>query len=152
MRAIIFLGGLAMAASFVLTWLETPFAGPEVSPLMMLREGMISLGADTSWQTWVFVGGFALAGLAAVLSVMGRGSGLLALLAGASPLVVLGDAVIRAEDLRRDLGLPFPVDFGDLAQSWEVLQDFIRLGFWAYTGGALLLLVAGMSVVFAPRR
>ena len=28
MRAIIFLRGLAMAAGFVLTWLETPFAGP----------------------------------------------------------------------------------------------------------------------------
>ena len=95
--------------------------------------------------------GFALAGLAAVLSVMGRGSGLLALLAGASPLVVLGDAVIRAEDLRRDLGLPFPVDFGDLAQSWEVLQDFIRLGFWAYTGGALLLLVGGHVGGLLPR-
>ena len=152
MRAIIFLGGLAMAAGFFLTWLEAPFAGPEVSPFMMLREGMISLGADTAWQTWVFVGGFATAALAAVVSVMGRGSGLLALLAGASPLVVLGDAVIRAEDLRRNLGLPFPVDFGDIARSWELLQDFIRLGFWAYSGGAVLLLVAGMSVVFGPRR
>jgi hypothetical protein len=152
MRAIIFLGGLAMAAGFFLTWLEAPFARPEVSPLMMLREGMISLGSDTSWQSWVFVGGFALAGLAAVLAVTGRGSGLLALLAGASPFVVLGDAMIRAEDLRRDLGLPFPVDFGDITQSWELLQDFIRLGFWAYTGGAVLLLVAGMSVILAPRR
>ncbi|MBF9060039.1 hypothetical protein HKCCSP123_12680 [Rhodobacterales bacterium HKCCSP123] len=152
MRAIIFLGGLAMVAGFFLTWLEAPFAGPEVSPLMLLREGMIPLGADTSWQGWVFLGGFAAGGLAAVAAVLGRGSGLLALLAGASPIVVLGDAVIRAEDLRRDLGLPFPVDFGDLARSWELLQDFIRLGFWAYSGGAVLLLVAGMSVVFGPRR
>ncbi|NKX45890.1 hypothetical protein [Roseicyclus persicicus] len=147
MRAIIFLAGLAMAASFVLTWVEPPFAGPEVSPLSLVRQGAISVGADASWQSWVFVGGFAVAGLAALVAVMGRGAALLALLAGLSPLVVVGDAVIRAEDLRRDLGLPFPVDFGDIAGTWEVMQDFLRLGVWAYLGGALLLLVAGLSAL-----
>lgn len=152
MRAIIFLGGLAMAAGFVLTWLEAPFAGPEVSPLMLLREGMMSPGSDTSWQVWVFLGGFLLAALAALVALRGPGAGLFALLAGASPLVVLGDAVIRAEDLRRDLGLPFPVDFGDISRSWALLEDFIRLGFWAYAGGAVVLLVAGLSLVLGPRR
>ena len=82
---------------------------------------------------------------------MGRGSAILSLLAGLSPLVVLGDAVIRADDLRRDLGLPVPVDFGDIATSWELLQYFVRAGFWAYAGGAGLLLIAGLSV-FAARR
>ena len=37
--------GWQAVADPILTWLEAPFAGPEVSPFMMLREGMISLGA-----------------------------------------------------------------------------------------------------------
>jgi hypothetical protein len=151
MRAIIFLAGGAMAASWVLTWIEAPFAGPHISPLSLVGDGVIRLSGDAAWQTWVFVGGFVAAGLAALTAVMGRGSALLALLAGLSPLVVLGDAMIRAEDLRRDLGLPVPFDFGDLATSWDLAQDFIRAGFWAYAGGAALLLIAGLSV-FAARR
>jgi hypothetical protein len=151
MRAIIFLAGVAMAASWGLTWLEPPFAGPEVSPMALVERGAIRLSADMAWQAWVFVGGFAAAALAALLAVLGRGAALVALAAGLSPIVVLGDAVIRAEDLRRDLGLPFPVDFGDLARSWELVQDFIRLGFWAYCGGALLLLIAGLSLLAARR-
>jgi hypothetical protein len=151
MRAIIFLAGVAMAASWGLTWIEPPFAGPEVSPMSLVGRGLITLSAEASWQSWVFVGGFAAAGLAAVLAVMGRGASILALAAGLSPLVVLGDAIFRAEDLRRDLGLPFPVDFGDVAQSWDLLQDFIRLGFWAYVAGAVLLLVAGLASLTARR-
>lgn len=151
MRAIIFLAGLAMAASWGLTWLDPPFAGPEISPMALVRQGAISLSADASWQTWVFVAGFVAAGAAAVLALTGRGASIFALAAGASPLVVLGDAVIRAEDLRRDLGLPFPVDFSDLSQSWTMLQDFIRLGLWAYAAGAVLLLIAGLSVLAARR-
>jgi hypothetical protein len=151
MRAIIILAGAAMAASWVLTWLEAPFAGPEISPMALVERGTITLSSEAAWQTWVFVGGFAAAALAALLSLLGRGAGLLALLAGASPLVLLGDAVIRADDLLGDLGLPFEVNLGDVAQSWELLQDFIRLGFWAYVGGALLLLVAGLSSVAARR-
>jgi hypothetical protein len=151
MRAIFFLAGVAMAASWGLTWLEPPFAGPEISPMALVERGVIRLSAEASWQTWVFVGGFAAAALASVLALLGRGASVVALAAGLSPLVVLGDAVFRAEDLRRDLGLPFPVDFGDIARSWELLQDFIRLGLWAYVGGAVLLLIAGLSQ-FAARR
>jgi len=151
MRLIIILAGVAMAASWGLTWIEPPFAGPEVSPMALVEQGVITLSAEASWQTFVFVGGFAAAGLAALLALLGRGAGLFALVAGVSPLVVLGDAMLRAEDLRRDLGLPFAVDFGDLAQSWELVQDFIRLGFWAYVGGAVILLVAGLSSLSARR-
>jgi hypothetical protein len=152
MRAIIFLAGVAMAASWGLTWLEPPFAGAEVSPMALVRDGVITLSADASWQSWVFVCGFLAAVLAVLAAVFGQTAGIFALLAGLSPLVVLGDAVIRAEDMRRELGLPFAVDFGDLARSWELVQDFIRAGFWAYSGGAVLLLVAGATALMAPRR
>lgn len=151
MRALIFLGGAAMAASWALTWLEPPFAGREISPMSLMGQGVISLSADAAWQAWVFVGGFAAAGLAALSAVVGRGSALLALAAGVSPLVVLGDAIVRADNTRRDLGLPVPVDFGDLAQSWQLLEDFVRLGLYAYAGGAVLLLLAGLSALAARR-
>ena len=152
MRAIIVLAGLAMAASWALTWLEPPFAGPEVSPMALMRDGVLALSSEAPWQSWVFVGGFVAAALAVLAAVAGRAAGIFALLAGLSPLVVLGDAVIRAEEMRRDLGLPVAVDFGDLARSWDLLQDFVRAGVWAYSGGALLLLVAGATVLLAPRR
>lgn len=119
--------------------------------MALVQRGAITLSSGASWQSFVFVGGFVAAGLAALLALRGRGASLPALVAGLSPLVVLGDAVIRAEDLRRDLGLPFPVDLGDLVQSWELVQDFIRLGFWAYAGGATILLVAGLSALAARR-
>jgi hypothetical protein len=151
MRAIILLAGVAMAASWGLTWFAPPFAGRDISPMSLVGDGVITLSADAVWQTWVFVGGFAAAALAALSAVLGRGSAILALAAGLSPLVVLGDAILRADATRRDLGLPVPVDFGDLAQSWDILQDFVRMGLYAYAGGAAILLLAGLSV-FASRR
>lgn len=151
MRAIIILAGAAMAASWGLTWIEPPFAGNDISPMALVERGAITLSAEAAWQTWVFVGGFALAALAALLSLIGRGAGLFALLAGLSPVVLLGAALVRADDLVGDLGLPFEVNLSDLAQSWDLLQDFIRLGFWAYVGGAALLLVAGLASLAARR-
>jgi len=145
MRAIIILAGAAMAASWAMTWLEAPFAGPEISPMALVERGTITLSAEAAWTTWVFVGGFALAALAALLALLGRGAGIFALLAGLSPVVVVGAALIRADDLLADLGLPFEVNLRDVAQSWELVQDFIRPGFWAYAGGAVLLLVAGLA-------
>jgi len=151
MRAIMFLAGLAMAASWFLTWLEPPFAGPEVSPMRLASDGLITIGTDSSWQTLTFAGGFVAAGLTALLALMGRGAGLFALIAGVTPLVVGVDGFLRADELRQDLGLPFPLDFSNIGQTWDLAQDFIRLGFWAYLGGAGLLLVAGMSRVLGPR-
>lgn len=152
MRLIIFLAGLAMTLSWGLTWIDPPFAASAVSPMTMVRDGRILLGAESGWQAWVFLGGFAAAAFAALVALRGRGAGVFALVAGVSPLVVLGDALIRAETLRRDLGLPFPVDLGDLRTSWSLLQDFLRIGFWAYVVGAVLLLLAGASTVFTRRR
>jgi hypothetical protein len=134
-----------MVASWGLTWIEPPFAGAHLSPMSLVREGRLTLGPDSPWQSWVCLGGFAAAGLAALLALGGRRGGLFALAAGLSPLVLVGDALIRAEQLRQDLGLPFPFDFADLRASWALLEDFVRFGLWAYLGGAALLLIAGLS-------
>lgn len=147
MRAVIFLAGLAMAGSFFLTWLEMPFAGPHLSPWGLLQEGVLRPSAEAAWQIWVFLGGFGLAGLAAL-----SGSGVLAALAGLSaPVAVIG-SLSRLEAIRRDLGLPFPIDLRDTQLMLDLVSDFLRLGVWAYAGGAVMLLIAGLTVMSAPRR
>lgn len=151
MRFIIFLAGAAMAASYFVTWIEPPFAGAEISPAANIGDGLSQLIQDGPWQAWVFLGGFALAGLAALLALLGRASGLLAILAGLSPVVLIVDLVMRAEDLRTDLGLPFEIDTSNLAQAWDVASDFVRAGLWMYAVGAGLLLLAGLSVSFSRR-
>lgn len=151
MRFLIFLAGVAMAASYVVTWVEPPFAGQEISPSFLIGDQLQGLVSDGPWQAWVFLGGFALAGLAALLALFGRAGGPLALLAGASPLVLGAHYYLRAEDVSADLGLPFSVDFQNLGQVYDLLGDFIRAGLWMYLGGALVLLLVGMSVTFGRR-
>lgn len=151
MRFLIFLAGAAMAASYVVTWVEPPFAGQEVSPASLIGDQLQGLVTDGPWQAWVFLGGFVLAGLAALLALLGRAGGLFALLAGVSPFVLGVHYYLRAEDVSADFGLPFSVDFQDLGQVYDLLGDFIRAGLWMYLGGAVILLLAGMSVTFGRR-
>ena len=151
MRLIIFLAGICMTLSWGLTWIDPPFAGAALSPMAMVSDGRITLGPDSAWQAWVFLGGFAAAALAALIALRGLGAGLFALLAGLSPLIVLGDALLAAETLRRDLGFPFTVDLADLRASWSLVEGFVRIGFWAYLAGAAVLLLAGIRTLL-PRR
>lgn len=151
MRVILFLGGAVMAVSWGLAWIELPFAGPHLSPLALAQDGRLALGADSPWQAWVFVGGFVAAAMVGFLALNGRRAGALALAAGLSPLVLLADAVIRADTLRRDLGLPVPFDFRDLHTSWTMIENFVRPGFWAYAGGAAVLLLMGLLTLGRAR-
>lgn len=152
MRTIILLAGATMVASWFLTWAEPPFAGAHVSPHETLLPRLGELGPEADWRLWAFLGSFVAALLASLAALTGRGAGPWATLAGALPVAVVGATVHRVDDLRRDLGLPVPVDLGDMASAMEVLDDFLRLGLWAYLGAALVLLVAGLSALLAPRR
>lgn len=140
-----------MAASYLVTWVEPPFAGEEVSPSSLIGDRLQGLITDGPWQAWVFLGGFALAALSAVAALLGRTPGLFALLAGASPVVLGVHYYLRAEDVRADFGLPFSVDFQNLGQVYDLLGDFIRAGLWMYLVGALVLLLAGMSATLGRR-
>ena len=151
MRLFIFLAGVAMAGSYFVTWLEPPFAGPEISPSAMIGDGLQDMISEGPWQAWVFLGGFALAGLSALTALLGRGSGLFSFLAGLSPVVLFIHFHTRADELRSDLGLPFTVDFQDIGQAYELLSDFIRAGLYMYLGGAAILLLAGFSMIFGRR-
>lgn len=143
MRFVIFLAGVAMAASYFVTWMEPPFAGPELSPAGLIGDDLTRMIQEGPWTAWVFLGGFALAALSAVVAVLTRASGILSLLAGASPVALGVNFYMQAEDVRTDLGLPFQVDFRDLGQAYELVGDFIRAGLYMYLGGALVLLSPG---------
>ena len=145
MRMFIFLGGVLMAASWGLTWIEPPFAGADLSPMALARDGRLSLGMAGPWQSWVFLGGFAAAAVAALLALGGGRARVLALMAGLSPLVLLGDALIRGAQIAQQTGLPAPVDFADPAGSWALMENFLRPGFWVYLGGCAILLIAGVA-------
>lgn len=151
MRFLIFLAGAAMAASYFVTWVEPPFAGQEISPSALIGDDVQRLATEGPWQAWVFLGGFALAALAAVVAIMGRASGLLALVAGASPAVLGVHYYLRAENIQADLGLPFTVNFQDLSTAYDLLGDFLRAGLWMYLGGAGVLLLAGITLTFGRR-
>jgi len=151
MRFMIFLAGGAMAASYFVTWVEPPFAGQEISPSVMIGDDLQRLVQEGPWQAWVFLGGFALAALAAVLALIGRAWGVLALLAGLSPVALGVHFYLRADDISADLGLPFSVNFQDLGQAYDLLGDFLRSGLWMYLGGASLLLLAGLTLSFGRR-
>ncbi len=151
MRFVIFLAGAAMALSYFVTWVEPPFAGQEFSPSFMIGERLQAVISDGSWQERVFVGGFAVAALAALLALIGRASGFLALLAGLSPAVLMVHFYTRANEVQADLGLPFTVDFQDIGQAWDVLGDFVRAGMWMYLGGGAVLLLAGLTMVLGRR-
>lgn len=151
MRLFIILAGLAMAGSYFVTWLEPPFAGPEISPDAIIGDQLQQLIVDGPWQVWVFLGGFAAAGLAVLTALVGQGSGLMCLLAGASPVALAVHFYSRAEEIQSDLGLPFVVDFQDLGQAYELVGDFIRAGLWMYVGGAAILLLAGLAMTLGRR-
>lgn len=147
MRFVIFMAGAAMAFSYFVTWMEPPFAAPEISPAAVIGDSVEEIQRaimEGPWQMWVFLGGFAAAALSCLLSLFSGGSRLLALAAGASPVALGVDFYTRADEVRADLGLPFEVDFQDFNQAYELLGDFIRAGLYMYLGGAALLLLAGL--------
>lgn len=153
MRLIIFMAGLSMILGWGLTWIDPPFAGAALSPMALVADGRLVLGPGSAWQAWVFVGSFAAAGLAALMALGGRGAWFWALLAGLAPCLVLGEAVLRGAVLQAiDLGLPFAVDLADPREGFWLLQDFLRIGFWAYVAGAALLLIAGLLSALRGRR
>lgn len=151
MRFIIFLAGVAMAASYVVTWVEPPFAGQEISPSVLIGDNLQGLVTEGPWQAQVFLAGFCLAALCALLAALGRAPGFFAMLAGASPIVLGVHYYLRAEDVRADFGLPFSINFQDLGQAYELLADFLRAGLWMYAGGAAVLFLVGALSTFGRR-
>ncbi len=146
MQGIVILAGAAMTASCFMVWVRLPFAVSFV-PIDSLR-GV--LDTDAPWEIWAFGLSFVLAGLAALRALTGRPARVMALLAGATPYGLLVWSYVRAGQRLDDVNLGMPnLALDDLGQVWATLGDHVQWGFWAYFGGATVLLLVG---IFGIRR
>ena len=148
MRMIVILAGAAMAASAFLNWMSMPFAGG-FTPWDALRP---VLGPDAPTEVLIFAATFALGGLAALIALLGRPSRLLTLLAGLAPFGSLIWNQMQAQDALGQVGLSL-WDFSDgIATALNQMTEFVDIGFYAYWGGAVLLIIAGLSLGGGGRR
>ena len=141
MRLIVILAGAAMAASAFLNWVSIPFAGG-FTPWDALRP---VLGPDAPVEVLIYAGTFALGGLAAVIALLGRPSRLITLIAGLAPFASLIWNQMQANDALGQVGLNL-WDFSDgIGNALNRMTEFVDIGFYAYWGGAVLLVIAGLS-------
>ncbi|MEL6958232.1 MAG: hypothetical protein AAGL89_04690 [Pseudomonadota bacterium] len=132
-----------MAASFFLPWME--FFGETMSPVMIFDQDVP--WGDMPWQFYAFLASFALAALGALLALIRQPAGVIMLVAGAIPFGLIGQQVLAARDQVQDLGLPMPGggDPEDLINNFDVIQEFIGIGLYAYFGAAALLVLFGLG-------
>jgi len=159
-RILIALGGLAVAASYMLPWFD-PSAiqlfgaavgggGEVLQPHPALTDLVMdeTLRPELPWQVWAFLATFALAGLVGLLALFGVAPGPLAVLAGLGPFAVVGYLYFQGQDaasgavgggLLSGLSLDIPV-----SEIWQMIQPAIGYGLYAYFGGAVILLLSGL--------
>jgi hypothetical protein len=147
MRLIVILAGAAMAASAFLNWMSLPFAGG-FTPWDALRP---VLGPDAPLELWIFAGTFALGALAALLALLGGVSRLITLLAGLAPFGATIWNQMQANDALGMVGMNLWDFREDIGSAMGQMMDLVDIGFYAYWGGAVLLIIAGLFAGGRPR-
>jgi hypothetical protein len=144
-RFLAFLAAAAMVASLFLSWTATAL-GESLIPWQAVR----SMGQDQAQlllknappEVLVFLGSFAFAAVFLLMTLIGRESKFLALLAGAGPVGLVAWGIWSTSSQIDFAGIPVSSgDLGDLlAQATEILGP----GAWAWIGGAGVLLLLGL--------
>lgn len=155
MRAIAILAALAMVAGLFLPWLNTEASGLRLVPWDIIKgldpslDTAMKFAQQSPPELLAFLATFVLAGLFALLAILGAPSRVLALLAGGGAVGIVAYGVLRMKDQITALGIPVP--------STDALPDFFRtapevfgMGAFAWAGGAVLLLLTGLAGF--PRR
>ncbi len=150
MRAIAILAALAMVAGLFLPWLNPQTSGLRLVPWDIVKgleptaENARIFVRDSPPELLAFLSTFVLAGLFALLAILGAPSRVLALLAGGGAVGIVAYGVLRMKDQVQALGIPVP--------SMDALPDFLRdapqvfgMGAFAWAGGAVLLLLMGLA-------
>lgn len=149
MRALALLAAAAMVVSLFLPWLNLGQIGTGFVPWDLIKnldpntETLQRFASDSPVELLVFLSTFVLAALFLVLAILGAASRLLAILAGGAAAALVGYTVLKVRDGALDLGVPLPpgTDMADLA---DQASRIMGLGAWAWGGGALVLLLAGL--------
>jgi len=141
MRLIVILAGAAMGASAFLNWMSMPFAGG-FTPWDALRP---VLGPDAPLEVWIFAGTFALGALAALVAVLGQASRLITLLAGLAPFAAAFWNQTQANNTLGLVGMNLWDFRQDMGNAVGQMMEIVDIGFFAYWGGAVLLIIAGLS-------
>jgi len=149
LRALSLLAGAAMIVSLFLPWFAASTAGAGFSPWEMLR----GIGPDPAAiedfllgappLLLAFLATFVLAALFLFLAIVGLPLRILALAAGGLAAATLGWGLWRAREGALDIGLPLPGSL-DPGQLFAFARDTLGVGAWAWGGGALVLLLAGI--------
>lgn len=145
MRALAILSALAMIAGLFLPWLRVG----DFTPWDLIRHLEPDAQAAQDFVTSapigvvLFLGSFALAGLFALLAIIGLPYRLLALAAGGLALGITGYSLWRLRDSGANIGLPLPRDFST-TDLLRIGHDVMDLGAWAWGGGAVMLFLCGL--------
>lgn len=149
MRALALLASAAMVVSLFLPWLSSALPGAGFVPWDLVRalnpdlDTVQRFVTESPAELVAFMATFPLAALFLVLTVIGLPSRLLALVTGglATGIVVLG--LWRAREGVQNLGLPLPSG-QSLQDTARAVADVMGYGAWAWAGGAVILLLAGL--------
>lgn len=140
-----------MLASLFLTWFTPGTPGLNFAPRDLIGglqpdlEGVQSFISQSPIAVTLFLASFVLAALFLVLTLFDMPSRLLALAAGGLGLGMIGWTGWRI--WQGGLKNPLPPELG-LNDGGEILKfaaDIMGYGAWAWSGGALLLFIAGLT-------
>ncbi|RMF35243.1 MAG: hypothetical protein D6754_13615 [Alphaproteobacteria bacterium] len=138
---------LAIAVSFFLPWLNPPLADP-VGPHDLFSQLEARQLRELPPGLLLFLGSFALAGLVALLTLIGVCPRFLALSAGLLPLGLIAYVLSQAGRGLERAGLPLPSG-ADIETVLDALSKVLELGALSYAGGAVMLVLVAL---FDPGR
>lgn len=150
MRALAILAAAAMVISLFLPWLAPGVPGARFVPWDLMRnlnpdlETARRFVTESPAELVAFMATFALAGLFAVLAVAGMASRLLALAAGGLAVGIVAYGYLRLRNGALDLGVALPAEASP-ENLLRTASEVLGMGAWAWAGGAVVLLLTGLS-------
>lgn len=150
MRALALLASAAMVVSLFLPWLSSALPGAGFVPWDLVRalnpdlQTVQRFVTESPGELVAFLATFPLAALFLVLTVVGLPSRLLALVTGGLATGIVGLGLWRAREGVQNLGLPLPSG-ESIQDTAKALSEVMGYGAWAWAGGAVILLLAGLA-------
>lgn len=155
MRILSLFAALAMVAGLFLPWLKVAPGADGLVPWRIVRDippewpAIQEFAAANPPELLAFLATFAVAGLFALLALIGAPSRLLALVAGGGAAGLVGWGLMRMKDQAAALGIPLPTA-ETLIDYAKASPEVFGMGAFLWAGGALVLLL--MALIGFPER